>query len=357
MFLRFTSTDRLKKIVLFIFLLYGLGLLGHISTFFIFYLIFGKYIYFDFLSTYSMYASLIAMSITISLYLIFLTIWKRYIGAIHSDIPNIGAFLFIIGGQLLYNLNNMLNIISHSANIDLLEVVGTMIMVIGNIAILQILINNSKKKEVEDELQKTRHAMELEQAHYKEVEKRREELTKIRHDFNNQLAAIGRLINAGEEKSAKEMISTLSTEIIGTRENPYCNIPVVNAILLDKMQLCEQSGITLSVDLNLPITLTVEQMHLCSIFSNLLDNAINACKNQKSTNTPNIQLNSMVDGDYLFIKLTNPSNEPPKKPLAGHGFGTQILLDLSARYGGSYRGEYNAGVFTAIVTLLAVQEA
>jgi len=354
MLLHFTSTDKLKKIVLFIFLLYGLGLLGHISTFFIFYLIFGEYIFFDFLSTYSMYASLIAMFITISLYLVFLAIWKRYIGAMRSDIPNIGAFLFIIGGQLLYNLNNMLNIISHSAEIDLLAVAGTMIMVIGNIAILQILITTSKKKEAEDELKKTRHAMELEQSHYRETEKRREELIKIRHDFNNQLSVISRLIRTGEENLAQDMISTLSKEIIETKENPYCNIPVINAILTDKAKTCKELGIMFAVNLELPQSLSVEQMHLCSVFSNLLDNAINACKNQKSTNTPTIQLNSMVDGDYLFIKLTNPSNEPHKKPMAGRGYGSQILLDLSARYGGSYRGEYNAGVFTAVVTLLTV---
>jgi sensor histidine kinase regulating citrate/malate metabolism len=57
--------------------------------------------------------------------------------------------------------------------------------------------------------------MELEQARYGEVEKRSEELAKIRHDFNNQLASIIQLVRTGEDGAAQEMISALTNEING----------------------------------------------------------------------------------------------------------------------------------------------
>ena len=234
--------------------------------------------------------------------------------------------------------------------------IGLALGFIANVALLIIILEQDKKMLLQDELREIRHAMELEQSHYREVEKRREELTKIRHDFNNQLAVISQLINTGEENSAQDMINTLSKEIIETKENPYCNIPVINAILIEKTKTCEGLGITLVVDLSLPTTLSVEQMHLCSIFGNLLDNAINACSQQKHTDKPTIQLSSMVDGDYLFIKAVNPSEEPPKTPMPGRGYGKRILSDLSTRYGGDYRAEYNDGVFTAVVSLLAISE-
>jgi hypothetical protein len=63
----------------------------------------------------------------------------------------------------------------------------------------------------------------------------------------------------------------------------------------------------------------------------------------------------MVDGDYLFIKVTNPSAEPPKKAQPGRGLGTRILSDLAARYGGRYQADYKGGTFTAMVSLLAVE--
>jgi signal transduction histidine kinase len=211
-----------------------------------------------------------------------------------------------------------------------------------------------------------RFVMGLEQAYAQEVKSRRENFIKIRHDFNNQLATIGQLIRNGEDSSSKNMIEALSREIRQTNENPYCNIPVINAILSEKAQACEIAGIGLAVELDIPTKLIVEQMHLCSIFGNLLDNAIAACIQIKDNETvnpdtetarmPTIQLNSTIHGDYLFIKAINPSVEPPKKPPFGRGHGTHILSDITARYDGDYRTEYKDGVFTAVVSLLAVGE-
>jgi len=252
-----------------------------------------------------------------------------------------GIVMFITGAEDSYFVNNTLALL------------GVLFCFIAIVALMIILLEQDKKTVLQDELRETRYAMELEQSHYQEVEKRREELSKIRHDFNNHLASISQLIRTGNESSAQDMISALSKDIIETKENPYCNIPVVNAILIEKMQTCEDLGIGLAIDLHLPASLTIEQMHLCSIFGNLLDNAITACKQMQHTkNTPTIQLSSMINGDYLFIKATNPSNKPPKNPAPGRGYGSRILSDLAARYGGDYQTEYKDGVFSAVVSLL-----
>ena len=55
-------------------------------------------------------------------------------------------------------------------------------------------------------------------------------------------------------------------------------IPVVNDVLSEKNKVCMNDGVELSVDLDFPPVLQVEPLHLCSIFSNLLDNAINGVK-------------------------------------------------------------------------------
>jgi hypothetical protein len=62
----------------------------------------------------------------------------------------------------------------------------------------------------------------------------------------------------------------------------------------------------------------------------------------------------VVEGDYIFIKVANPSVEPPAKPAPGRGYGFRILSDLAALYSGDYRTEYNDGIFTAVISLIAV---
>ena len=207
----------------------------------------------------------------------------------------------------------------------------------------------------EKELEEIRHHIELEKAHYLEIERRRDELAKLRHDFNNQLATIARLVRSGEDVNAQAMISTLADEIRRTQEYTYCSIPVVDAMLSEKAEECKTAEVGLEVSLDIPVQLSVEQTHLCSIFGNLLDNALTACKKLVNRENLVIRLSSMIDGDYLFIRIINPSDAPGEKPAKGRGYGTRILSGIAARYEGEYLYEYSEGVFSATVSLMTAE--
>lgn len=222
---------------------------------------------------------------------------------------------------------------------------------LGCFMLLYYTLEQEKKADLERELRDVRHTMELEQAHYQAVEEKREELARIRHDFNNQLAVIGRLVENGEREDAGQMIRRIAEYIDRTNENRYCGIPVVNAVLQEKAQVCGEKGIDLKVELDVPEDLSVEPLHLCSIFANLLDNAIHAAE-QCGTPDALVHVTGKMDGDYLFIRTENSSKSPqPAAP--GHGYGSAILNDLSGQYSGSYRTHYRDGIFTAHVSLLA----
>lgn len=219
--------------------------------------------------------------------------------------------------------------------------------------LLYYVISLEKKAALEEELRDIHSQMELEQAHYRAVEARREELSRIRHDFNNQLAAIGLLMQSGSQADAQSMLQRLSADIAATREEPYCAVPVINAVLTEKEALCRARGIQLRTELALPEALAVEPLHLCSILSNLLDNAIHGCA---ETEEPVIVLSAATVGDYLFLRTVNPAL-PPQKPEKGHGFGSKILRELAERYDGGYETIYEGGRFTAVVSLLPKSEA
>ena len=218
------------------------------------------------------------------------------------------------------------------------------------LALLHYVVALENKTALEEELRDTRHRMALEQAHYKAVEIRQEELARIRHDFNNQLSTISQLIRMGEADDAQTMIRQLGEDIDATRENPYCAIPVVNAVLIEKEKTCREKNILLQTELDVPHTLYVEPLHLCSIFSNLVDNAIRGAEScgQKPSG---VLLSSAVAGDYLLIKTINPS-KPPQSPKPGHGYGSLILKELAEQYDGSYQTSYENGLYTAVISLL-----
>lgn len=236
---------------------------------------------------------------------------------------------------------------------------GLILGMAANVLFLFYAISQEKKTAVIEELRETHHRMELEKSHYEAVERRRLELEKIRLDFHDKLATVAEMVRLGENGEARENISAFAEKINRTKENPYCAIPIINAVLTQKAQDCHAVGISLAVDLRLPASLTVESMHLCSIFGNILDNAIAACQKLKcaklkGADKPVIHLTADMEGDYLFIKTANPSGEPNRNPIPGHGYGQRIISELAKQYDGYFRSEYSNGTYTAVVSLTAV---
>jgi signal transduction histidine kinase len=236
-------------------------------------------------------------------------------------------------------------------------VIGAFLGVFAVVSLLVYAMSQEKKIAAEEELKEAQYRMALEKSHYDAVLNRREQLAAIRLDFGKQLEAVTKLVGSGKEDSACEIIDTLKGQISSTSEEPFCAVPVVNAILTEKERTCRASGIDLKIDLNIPERLAVSPMHLCSIFSNILDNAIAACQKAQSADKPVIRLSSMVDGDYLFIKAVNTSDKPDYLPSPGRGYGLRIISDLAKRYGGDFQSSYSDRLFTAVVSLLAVESA
>jgi signal transduction histidine kinase len=260
----------------------------------------------------------------------------------------INLFLIMPVGQLL---------MLHSFSFDewsLFWLFGLFSGLAANILLLIYTISQEKKTAAIEELRETRHKIELEKSHYEAVEKHREELDAIRKIFNEKLELIAVLARFGGDDEARESISAFAEKIDRTKENKYCVIPVINAVLSQKDSECRAAGIILSVDLILPDTLVVEPMHLCSILSNILDNAIAASLKVKSTDKPVIRLSSLTNGDYLFIKAVNPSTEP-KKAAPGRGYGLKIISELTKQYGGDFQSNYRDGIFTVVASLLAIE--
>ena len=354
-FFRIACSDKSSKIALITVLIYALGILGHILASFVYLLVFGNSIVIDFVSTESMYAGIIAMLLEILLYSLFFFIWRRYIGRIRADIPNMWAFFLILGGQLVYSLSQLLIVLSQPVDLNPWAAGGIAIMTVGNLALLQILLTNSKKAELEENLRDVQHIRELEKMHYNAMESRRHEMAKIRHDFNNQIVAAHQLIATGKGEHAETLLGELERSISNAGDFEYCRNAIVNAVLSEKQKECDEAGIAFACDVALSDNCTVSPLHLCSIFTNLLDNAIRASKALPAARR-RIDVRSAVKGDYLHIKCTNPvaaQLDTDRGEGSGeNGYGNIILTDIAGYYSGHFTAERVGTEYVAVLSLL-----
>ena len=185
--------------------------------------------------------------------------------------------------------------------------------------------------------------------HYREIENKREEIAKIRHDINNQILAARHLMMEGDMDRSEHMLDQLLEQVSATKEYPYCAVPIINAILNEKSRLCEQYQIEFITSLSFPSDLHADDVMLCSLFSNLLDNAIHAVEDMDPGKRW-IRISAVTEGGFLIIKTKNPS-EPPQAVKRGRGKGTVILREIAEMYGGTYQTEYREQIFTALVSM------
>lgn len=207
-----------------------------------------------------------------------------------------------------------------------------------------VLASQAEKESIARELEEINLLSQLERIHYTAIEERREEMARIRHDYNNVLTSVMYLLRSGACQEAAGLLSDLSQRISDTHEPAFCPIPVVNAVLLEKQRQCQSRGIPLHIQLQLPSQLSIPELELFSAFNNLLDQAMALCNPHASQG---ITLFCRVTQGYLVFKCTTPISGMP----AGAVCDPKILKDLAARHQGDFFTEQKAAHFTAQLSL------
>lgn len=225
------------------------------------------------------------------------------------------------------------------------------IIVLFVIAFL-ILREVQKKRTLLSDYEALNQLHELESEHYRHIENQRKELLALEQQFNEKLSVIYEKILSDEYSVAKELAAELMEQVTATKEYSFCSNPVINAVLTQKQHLCEQQSISFHAEISILDCSPINKIHLCSVFSNLLDNAIHACKALPAGTPRSITVSAKQHGDYLHVKVLNPSLPPVEKShTPGHGYGQKILADIASLYHGEFFTEFADGIYKAALSL------
>lgn len=241
-------------------------------------------------------------------------------------------------------------------DILLVTTIGLVIFVIADLIYMFFISDIEKKNALEIEVNSLKYAHELEEQHFKQIEEKRYEVAKIRHDINNQLTAIKSMVHSGHTEQAEQLIGELENTVNQTKEYQYCSIPVVNAVISEKNKEAEKYGIKLVTKINISDSCGITQHHLCSVFANLIDNAIRAEYGFTDNDSDKkiITVNAFSDSVSVYITVKNyisgvEISRDDNSSL--HGYGQQILSDIARIYSGSFDKTEKDGEYLCTLTL------
>lgn len=215
-------------------------------------------------------------------------------------------------------------------------------IILINIAVCYLVVDLSKKNKAVRENEALKLAQEYSRQYTKNAEIEYDAIRKMRHDFKDYFSVIYTLLKNNNVELAisniEKNIGALSDTGIFIRTNN----DIVNAVINAKLSTAKFLGID-STCLSVMDFDGIDDLDLCRLLSNMLENAITACNNIKEGER-RIYMKITDDGyNYTFnlkntiegsVIVNNRNLETTKPEKELHGFGTQIIRDISSKYNG-----------------------
>lgn len=199
---------------------------------------------------------------------------------------------------------------------------------------------------------------ELLEHNYGEIREIYMDMRGWRHDYHNHMQVMKAQLTMGSLEGIESYLDKLERELDRVDTLVKSGNLMTDAILNSKLTLARRKDILVNCTAKLPEQLPVEDVDLCVILGNLLDNAIEGCgRMEKGDRFLRVYL--AVNGNQLYFSVQNSAKEEPDfeernyitKKRGNHGLGMKRVKAAVDKYQGYLNLANEPGIFAAEVTM------
>lgn len=180
----------------------------------------------------------------------------------------------------------------------------------------------------------------------------------LRHDMNNHLLILSRLIKKEPQKADEYIQNIMKIDINGNVDKIETDSECFNAIANVKLADCKNNGINLDINIERGALGKLSDINIGVIFGNLFDNAIRAAKASiektilldikiMNENTCIIMKNSANKKDLKNINIFKTTKPDPEN----HGYGIKNIRKVVGSCGGHIR-YFTEGNFACCIIMI-----
>lgn len=202
--------------------------------------------------------------------------------------------------------------------------------------------------------------LKLEYSYYKELEENQKGVRKLHHDMNNHLSVIYSFLEYDNLEGAKDYFNELSDRF-NVSNRVFCKNSIVNAVINSKYNLAIQNQIDCFFNIDIDELLPLEDVDLCSVFANTLDNAIEASLMLDDISQRKISLKARCSKGYFSYSISNNYNgivklhygkySSTKLDTKMHGFGLENIEDIVNKYSGTLNINCSESEFSVLAII------
>lgn len=215
---------------------------------------------------------------------------------------------------------------------------------------MKLLEKNIVMQQQEKQIVELQHRNEVQYLYYEEKNKYENEIKRIRHDLKNHLLLIKDMKEVSNKNYYTDLLDIVSNDDV---INSGCN--VFDVLINEKRKQAKQDKTIFEVYVmkNIECLNNIEERDLCSIFGNLLDNAI---ENASKVENAKISINVDIINNFFVLFISNTYDSKRIKKSNGrflstkenvnmHGIGLQSVQMALEKYDGLIKIDHDQLVF------------
>lgn len=205
---------------------------------------------------------------------------------------------------------------------------GAMVIFLLMIRIFCIIVDQAQR---ENRMALLNTQLEGQKTYVDEAEQRNREYSKFQHDIHNHLLVLSGLMRERDYEKAQEYVDRLyarsrlltGTDVIVTGSG------VLDVLLREKVSFGMGNGIRVICNVRIPEDFCFDEMDLCIVFGNILDNGIRECMKDPAEDKE-ISVCTKSHGRFLVIESVN--SWTPRS--VEEGIGLTNIRNVAAKYQG-----------------------
>lgn len=208
------------------------------------------------------------------------------------------------------------------------------------------------------ELKFAAYQNDLMEKHYEEVENMYRQIRGWRHDYKHHIQTMKAHLMLGQYQELDDYLSELDTDLTEVDIVLRTGNVRIDAVLNAKLAVAKERGIRVNAKAIVPEQLKVNEVDLCVIVGNLLDNAMEACAGTTAEKQfIRIYMETLKEQLYIYVsnsmadRIHKAGEQYLSTKSGNHGFGLMRIDRVVKKYNGYINRQHEEGVFATEIML------
>ncbi len=183
------------------------------------------------------------------------------------------------------------------------------------------------------------------EAYYRNIDDMNLKLRKFRHDYNSHMNSLQYLCESKQYEELHTYLMNLETMKEELSIAYQSGNSIINAVMNSISKKSVEKGIKIIFKGFIPPDLNINSVDLCTLFSNAMENAYEACEKIPAEGDKFIHVEFKHNKDRLYVTIDNSFLHPvkivngimisDKTDIENHGFGIMNMRSVVEKYHGS----------------------